>query len=336
MANIRTMSATLRFDFDEAHRWQQWVAPYHQQNSGPFAVMYGSALDGIAYFEQLDLVEAERCFRRAFQIASSNRASQHSQGIRLASALLAEVRYERGDAAEAGGLLDASFKIGAEEGIVDMIMARYVIGAKVALVRGERNVAADLLDQAIDIAERHDVPRLRAVVEAEQVSLDLPSRREIRPRVDHAHRVRSPTGLAAIVAQLDEEVAIRLLLNESGDHDRAEDRALACMWAQEWFDRIDGSGRQRAALRAERLVATCLSVAGRSDEAKRHAAGALTTCARAGMVRFPLDGGDAFRRLVLQIKSELEQGHQADVFGVPLSFLETVLAHSDLSTDREA
>ena len=148
-----------------------------------------------------------------------------------------------------------------------MIQARYVIGAKVALLRGDKGAAVELLDQAVDIAERLDVPRLRAFVEAEQVTLNLPSRREIRSRVDHAHRAGSPTGVAAIVAQLDEEVAIRLLLNESGDHDATEDRALACTWAQEWVDRLDGSGRQRAALRAERLLATCLSVAGRSDEA---------------------------------------------------------------------
>ena len=73
MANIRTMSATLRFDFDEAHRWQQWATPYHQQLSGRSTVMYGSALDGIVYSEQLDLAGAERCFRRAFQIASRRR-----------------------------------------------------------------------------------------------------------------------------------------------------------------------------------------------------------------------------------------------------------------------
>ena len=45
------------------------------------------------------------------------------------------------------------------------------------------------------------------------------------------------------------------------------------------------------------------------------------------MVRFPLDGGETFRRLVLQIKSDLDEGHQATTPEVPLSFLETVLAH---------
>ncbi|PXW34000.1 UNVERIFIED_CONTAM: non-specific serine/threonine protein kinase/serine/threonine-protein kinase PknK [Williamsia faeni] len=327
LGNVRTFSATCRFDFNEAHRWQQWAAPYHQQNTGPFAVIYGDALDGIAYMEQLDVVRAEQCFRRAFQTASGNGASTQSQGSRLASALLAEVRYERGDAEEAGALLDASFKLGAEEGVVDMIQARYVIGARVALLRGEKDAAADLLDQAAEVAERLDVPRLRASVEVEQVTQNLPSRRAIRMRVDHAHRVRSPAGLAAVVAQLDEEIAIRLLLNESGDRDTTEDRALACTWAQEWVDRIDGNRRQRAALRADRLCATCLSVAGRSDEAERYAVAVLARCARAGMIRFPLDGGEAFRRLVLQIKSDLDESHLAVVAGVPLSFLQTVLAH---------
>ncbi|HEY9313436.1 protein kinase domain-containing protein [Williamsia sp.] len=325
LANVRTTRATSRFDFDEAHRWQQWAIPYHQQNSGPLAVMYGLALDGIAYFEQLELVEAERRFRSAFQVASGSAMATPSNGARIASALLAQVRYERGDASEAGALLDATFNLDAEEGAVDMIMARYGTGAKVRLIRGEKDAAVDLLDRAADIAERLEAPRLRAFVEAEQMTLNLPSRRGIRARVDHAHRARSPVGFSALVAQLEEEVAIRLLLNEFGDGEATSDSVLACRWAQEWVDRIDGSHRARAALRAERLLATCLSAAGRTDEATRQAAAVLVRCARAGMVRYPLDGGATFRAVVQQIHSDLAEGAAVDAPGVPRSFLDEVI-----------
>lgn len=325
-ANAATVSATFRFDFDEAHRWQAWAMPYHQQGAGPFSAVYGHAFDGIAAFEQLDLDRAEHSFDRALALSKGTGSSIQSMGSRVACALLAEVRYERGDVPEAGRLLDASFKIGADEGVVDMIKARYVIGARVALVRGERNAAVNLLDEAADIAERLGTPRLRAFVEVEQVTWGLPSRNEIRARVDHAWRARLPVGMAAVVAQLDEETSIRLLLDESGDPGASGDRDLACSWAQEWFDRLEGSGRERAALRAERLLATALAAAGRSNESKRHALAVLAKCARAGMVRYPLDGGEMFRALLRQIRSELSEDRHMEVLGVPMSFLDDVVA----------
>ena len=54
----------------------------------------------------------------------------HSQAARLAGALLAELLYERGETDEAERLLEESFKLGAEEGVVDMINARFVVGAR--------------------------------------------------------------------------------------------------------------------------------------------------------------------------------------------------------------
>ena len=88
--NVATFAAIGRFDFDAARRWQKWASPYHEQNSGPYAVMYGHALDGIASFEQLDLERAR-----------SNVSARHGRwhagrgrrwaGCWLAGALLAGV-----------------------------------------------------------------------------------------------------------------------------------------------------------------------------------------------------------------------------------------------------
>ena len=71
-----------------------------------------------------------------------------------------ELLYERGETAEAERLLDESFKLGAEEGAVDMIIARFVVGARLAVLRGDRAAAAELLDEGADIAERLSIPRL--------------------------------------------------------------------------------------------------------------------------------------------------------------------------------
>jgi ATP/maltotriose-dependent transcriptional regulator MalT len=296
--NAATFAAIARFDFDAARRWQTWGSPYHEQNSGPYTVMYGHALDGIGAFEQLDLARAEECFRAARQVACKSGAV-HGQGARLAGALLAELLYERGGTDEAEQLLAESFKLGAEEGIVDMINARFVVGARLAVLRGDRGAAAEHLDQAADIAERLSRPRLLASVENERVILGLPTRRVVRPPVEFAQRQRPVDGIDEMTAQLQEETAIRLIIRESRDEDD-----VACRWAQEWVDRLKGRGRHRASLRAERLLAECLLAVGRAAEAKQLFGAVLGRCADLGMVRFPLDGGEQLVSLIAELRND--------------------------------
>ncbi|GAB90720.1 serine/threonine-protein kinase [Gordonia rhizosphera] len=320
-ANVATISATFRSDYSAAHRWQRWAAPYHKQNAGPYAVMYGHALDGLAAVGQLDLDRAEDCFRAALAV-STETGAVHSQHARLACALLAELLYERGHLDEATHLLDESFHLEAEEGVIDMIKARYIVGARLAVLRGNDVAGAQYLDDAADIAERLGSRRLRGFVEIEQVILGLPARRTVQPRVDFTHRSHTTTGIESVVAQLDEEVAIRLLLEDPHDED---DIDTACRWAQEWVDGLADTGRDRAWVRAERLLAICLRVAGRDDEAKHHARSVLARCAAAGMVRYPLDGGDEFRALTEQIRDDaLASGRGEAVPGLSLEFLDKV------------
>ena len=333
--NAATFAAIGRFDFDAARRWQKWASPYHEQNSGPYTVMYGHALDGIAAFEQLDLARAEQCFRAARQVACRSGAA-HGQGARLAGALLAELLYERGETDEAERLLAESFKLGAEEGIVDMINARFVVGARLAVLHGDRAAAAEHLDQAADIAERLSRPRLLASVENERVILGLPSRPVVRPPVEFAQRQRPVDGIDEITAQLEEDTAIRLLITELREQDD-----VACRWAQEWVDRLKGRGRYRASLRAERLLAGCLSAAGRTAEAKQLFGAVLARCADLGMVRFPIDGGEQLVSLLAEIRSDQQMGKSDPMMPqLPMTFLDRILdaaaGGTTTGTDEEA
>jgi ATP/maltotriose-dependent transcriptional regulator MalT len=321
-ANVATFSAIQRFDFDAAHRWQEWASPYHRQNGGPYAVMWGHAFDGVAAFEQLDLAHAEQSFRAARQVASTSGAV-HSQGARLAGALLAELLYERGETDEAERLLEESFKLGAEEGVVEMINARFVVGARLAVLRGDRVAAAEHLDEGADIAERLSTPRLRASVENERVVLGLPTRRVVRPPVEFAQRQRPVDGIDEITAQLEEDTAIRLLIRASRVGEQDE---VACRWAQEWVDRLTGRGRHRAMLRAERLLAECLSAAGRTAEAKQLFGSVLARCADLGMVRFPIDGGQRLVSLIAEVRNDQQTGSSDPTMPrPPMTFLDRLL-----------
>ena len=324
-ANVATFSAIHRFDFDAAHQWQHWASPYHRQNSGPYAVMYGSALDGIAAFEQLDLDRAEQSFRAALQVAYKPGAA-YSQGARLAGGLLAELLYERGETAEAERLLDESLKLGAEEGIVEMIIARFVVGARLAALRGDRTAAAKLLDEGANVAERLSTPRLSASVENERLLLGLPIGRVVRPPVEFAQRqspLGSMDGIDEITAQLKEDTAIRLLIAGPGAGEQAD---VACRWAQEWVDRLEGRGRHLASFRAERLLAECLLAAGRTAEAEQLFGAVLARCADLGMVRFPIDGGVRLVSLLAEIRNNLQTGRSDPMMPqLPMSFLDRIL-----------
>jgi ATP/maltotriose-dependent transcriptional regulator MalT len=335
-ANVATFAALYRFDFDAVQRWQKWASPYHRQNSGPYTVMYGHAFEGIAAFEQLDLERAELSFRAARQVACGSGAV-HSQAARLAGALLAELLYERGETDEAERLLEESFKLGAEEGVVEMINARFVVGARLAVLRGDRAAAAEHLNHGADIAERLSIPRLRASVENERVVLGLPTRRVVGAPVEFAQRRRPVDGIDETTAQLEEDTAIRLLITDSR---AGEQNDVACRWAQEWVDRLTGRGRHRAILRAERTLVECLAAAGRTAEAKQLLGAVLARSADLGMVRFPIDGGEQLVSLIAEIRNDQQTGRSDPMMPqLPMAFLDRILdaaARGTTQIDEEA
>ena len=139
-ANIATVVAAYRGDLDEVHRLQGWAVPFFQRSIGKHNVILGLCFTGLAAGMQLDLVEAEACYRKALKLAKQAGGS-HSYTARLASSLLGELLYERGDLDEAERLLDEGNQLGPERGPMDFKIARYVTGARVKALRGDRDGA---------------------------------------------------------------------------------------------------------------------------------------------------------------------------------------------------
>ena len=174
--NIAAFAAIYRFEFDTAHRLLVWAAPYHEM-MGPFASVYGACYDGIAARYQLDIARAEASFRRAFEIGSG--VGPHSHAARLAGALLGQLLYETGDLAAAMRLLDESYRLGPEGGGVDYLAARYVIGARLRAIHGDRDSAVERLSAGMRVAEQLGLQRLAAGVNNERIRLGI----EIAPAV---------------------------------------------------------------------------------------------------------------------------------------------------------
>ncbi len=282
-ADIATFAEVYRFDFDAARRMQDWASTYHERTSGPYSGAWGYCYYGIAANEQLDVVAAEYQFRKAMRLAVKS-GGRHSHAARLAGALLGELLYERGDIGAAERLLNESRELGFDV-CVDFMLAPCVVGAHIMALSGDRDGAKRRLDEGAEAAESRSLPRFRARIDYERVMLGLPL--EPGRAVESSQRRHPVDGLDEITAQLEDATAITLLLGQRS----AETTAAACTWAGEWVHRIEGPGRHRALLHANRLLVSCLAAAGRNDEAKQVLASIAAQCADRDMIRYLLDGG---------------------------------------------
>ncbi|WAM15385.1 serine/threonine-protein kinase [Rhodococcus sp. JS3073] len=318
-ADIATFAEVYRFDFDAARRMQDWASTYHERTSGPYSGAWGYCYYGIAANEQLDVVAAEYHFRKAMRLAVKS-GGRHSHAARLASALLGELLYERGDLATAERLLNESRELGYDV-CVDFMLAPCVVGAHIMALRGDRDGAANRLDEGAEAAESRSLPRFRARIDNERVMLGLPL--EPGRAVEFAERRHPVDGLDEITAQLEDATAITLLLGRRS----AETTAAACTWAGEWVHRIEGRGRHRALLHANRLLVGCLAAAGRNDEAKQVLASIAAQCAERDMIRYLLDGGPYVMSTLRGLRDDQLHGlWRPEWTTVPTAFLEALSA----------
>jgi serine/threonine-protein kinase PknK len=322
-ANIATFAAAYRHDLAEVNRLQAWAAPHFERSRDTHNLVHGLCFTGIAHRLLLDMPTAETCYRKALKIAKRAGGS-HSYLARLASSLLGDLLYEQGDLAEAERLLDEGYKLGPEGGAVDFKIARYVIGARIKAVRGDRHAASQRLNEAARIARALSLGRLGALAENERIRLGLPPHPEfgVLPVTSYEARRQPVDAIDEITVQHEEASAIRMLYIE----DDPASRELACRWAQEWVDRLAAQNRPRALLQARRLLVACLAAAGRVDEAKSTLATVAAPCAELGMVQYLIDGGPWVIATMAQLQADMQAGRWPSEWpDVPADFLHRVI-----------
>jgi len=282
--NIAAFAAIYRFDFDTAHRLLDWASPYNEM-VGPFSAVYGRCYGGIADRYRLDIPAALTNFREAFEIAGG--LGPHSHAVRLAGALLGQLLYETGDLAEATRLLEDSYQFGSEGGGVDYLAARFVIGARIRALHGDRSAAIERLDAGMDAAQRLRLPRLEAAVNNERIRLGIPIAAAAAARLRSTRTIPHNDGIATLTAELDEDSAVRLLAAS----DSPDDQGQACRRAADLVTGIDGRRRPLAALQAELLLIETLTATGRVAEARAGALHVSARCAEVGLPHLLVDAG---------------------------------------------
>ncbi len=319
-ANVATFAAAYRYDIDEVTRRRAWAAPYLERSRDTFNAVNGLCYAGIGHRLVLDIATAEKYFRTALKIAKRSSGS-HSYTARLASSLLGELLYERGDLDEADLLLDEGYKMGPEGGSVDFKIARYVIAARIKALQGDRHAAGQRLDEAIRVARTLSLNRLRAMAEHERTRLGLPPPpdSDAWQPTSYESRRQPVDAIDEITVQFEEASAIRLLMSA----DDPTKQELACRWAQEWVDRTTSPHRPQALLRARRLLGASLSAAGRVDEAKATIAIVAAQCAQLGMLRYLVDGGPYVAAILAELQVDQRSGRWRPEWPeIPAAFLD--------------
>ena len=205
-----------------------------------------------------------------------------SHAARLAGALLGELLYEAGELDDAARMLEMSYGLGPDGGGVDYLAARYVASAKVKAAQGDLSAAAERLDADMKTAENLQLPRLAAAINNERIRLGVaPS---VAARLRSVRAIPRDDGIATIIAELDEESAVRLLL-ASGSADEQEQ---AWRRATQLLAGMDARRRPLAALRAELLLAEICSRTGRSADPTIPA---VARCREIGLPRLLVDAG---------------------------------------------
>lgn len=185
-------------------------------------------------------------------------------------------------------LLDESHQLGAECGLVDLLLASYGTGSRIKAIRGKFSEAKERLAEGVRTGVRLSLPRLIARLNNEGIRMGAGRISEILPAPTRIMAgCRQARNIIAVTAELDEDSEIRLLLAETNrtHFDEACNRAAGLVQA------VSSADRPRAALEATLLHTQCLARGGRTNEAMEVLAPAAEACARHNLVRLLIDAG---------------------------------------------
>jgi LuxR family maltose regulon positive regulatory protein/serine/threonine-protein kinase PknK len=308
-ANIRTAVDVRDAVFDRAREAQAWARTFHCRTVGQFPGVYGRCLGGLASYGELDLHSAGEQFRDALTLARDS-AGAHSHAAQLAGALLAEVEYERGELDAAEQLLAESSKLGAEGGLVEFMIARYGVLARIRALRGSRAEAAELLAEGAAVAEHLNLPRLHTRMIHERVALLLRNGNVTKARILAQSAPDSTGGSGGVAEAIDRDRALTaaLIATAEGRHDTAIS-ALTTL-----LDRVGGR-HPRAEVAVRIHLAAAQQRGGRTNQAVRTLAPALRAGSRVGLQRSFLDCGPALHDVLARHQKLVADGLWTDSVG---------------------
>ena len=131
------------------------------QGGAHYGTVFHDCASALCLFMRGELAAAQHLYERARQTAIALQGEE-SQLTAMPTALLAELRYERGDVAGARDLLACHAPGTVEFGFADHPLARFVTAARLAFLGRHVEEADEMLAAGMQLADKHGLPRLHA------------------------------------------------------------------------------------------------------------------------------------------------------------------------------
>lgn len=186
------MSRRERHDLDLCHAEWAAFATQMREAGAVYGTVFLDMVAGDTLLARGELALAGEALQRAQATAVRLRGA-HSALAAMPGARLAALYYERNELDAARRLLDADAD--APFGLLDGVIARHVVRAALARVRGDAAEAHRQLDAATHLADRHRLTRLHAHVLVERITL-LHQQQQWREAAALARDARYRDGLA--------------------------------------------------------------------------------------------------------------------------------------------
>lgn len=196
--NVLAWSCVYSADFDRARVTLAHAARFHRPGALDAARVYSECFLGLVYTMQGRL-ERAAALHAAVLATAERRSGRRSVLASIPACFLAELAYERGDLEAVESLLADRLEIIRETVLPDGILRALLTAARTAAVRGDGELAMDLLYRLQSAGESGGNDRLVAASYAERVRLllgagDLAAARAVQRYLDRVCADHDPTA----------------------------------------------------------------------------------------------------------------------------------------------
>jgi LuxR family maltose regulon positive regulatory protein len=301
--NGRAFCLAAQSQFHEAHDLLLRASSLHDQAGSWFGQSYQESIAASALVSQARLGEAIKSLKRAHQ-SFSHATSRGAAAGAVISAFLGEALYETNQIDDAERIISANLPLIEQQCIVDPLAAAYVALARIALLRGARDLAAELRDRLIQLGFSFGLTRLVRYGRAEIV-------RQFVLDGD----LEAAGGLLDTLGAEDQSTAAARRYFHSGEieaqrvtHARyfiyAERYAEARAMLKTEIRAAETARRWRRHIRLNTLLAICLDRENEPNAARRIMISALRMAEPGKFRRIFLDEGPAAVKLLRDIAAE--------------------------------
>ncbi|VTU37339.1 ATP-dependent transcriptional activator MalT [Variovorax sp. PBS-H4] len=312
--------------FDEARHFLEQARRRVMEIGKSFIAPMALCLQGAIDLAQGRLENATTSFRAALAGGGDTNSLPHAASNTVAAAFLAEALYEADRLDEAGKLLNVYLPLLKEVAAPDQLITSYVVLVRIAAARADLDRAADLLGEMEVTGHQYALPRMVATARLERARLALLAgqRDAAAEQLASAGDAGTWQAFEGLVTHANDGEAP--FIANFRLHIRSGRSAAVIAPLKLAVKAAEALRRHRRALKLNILLAEAQCNAGQQGLGMRRLRDALQFAATEGFVRTFIDEGAPLARWVAELRATVLESHGDSASTRALAaFMDTVL-----------